>query len=278
MIHNSPNKETVPKELVVYMKKLNKVMAVIAILFAASSFAADNTIYVDQAGDNGVITMTQDGASNRIRGIQGSGTGNTTPSKIKGDNVTLTVEQIGSGNILNLGVVTATASGGVDTSVIYKVTGNNAVGTINMNNAETGTANSNTVNIEQTGDGAIANLNMLGSNSSFVVDTAGGANNSVVATLNADQISVILNQTGGGGNSTTLNLTGAKGTVNLTSNGATNVTSITQSGGGVNGHNATLNITGSSNSTTITQSGTIDTTVNLAIAGSGNTYTIITGN
>jgi len=260
------------------MKKLNKVMAGIALLFAASSFAADNTIYIDQAGDNGIITMTQDGASNRIRGIQGAGTGNTTPSKIRGDNVTLTVEQIGSGNILNLGVVTGTASGGVDTSVVYKVNGSNAVGTINMNNAGQGTANSNTVNIEQSGDGAIANLNMLGSNNVFTVDTAGGANNSVVATVNADQVNVMLNQTGGGGNQTTLNLTGAKGTVNLTSVGASNVTSITQSGGGTNGHNATLNITGSSNNTTISQSGTIDTTVNLAVAGSGNTYNIITKN
>lgn len=260
------------------MMKLNKVMTVVAVMFAASSFAADNTIYIDQAGDNSVITMTQDGAANRIRGIQGSGTGNTTPSKIRGDNVTLTVEQIGSGNILNLGVVTATASGGVDTSVIYKVTGNNAVGTINMNNAGQGTANSNTVNIEQTGDGAVANLNMLGSNNTFVVDTAGGANNSVVATVNANQTNVNVNQTGGGGNQTALNLTGNKGTVSLTSVGASNVTSITQSGGGVNGHNATLNITGSGNNTTINQSGTIDTTVNLAVSGSGNTYNIITRN
>ncbi len=260
------------------MKKINNLLSVLLLGFAANSFASDNSIYIDQAGDNGVITMTQDGASNRIRGIQGQGTGNTTPSKIKGDNVTLTVEQIGSGNILNLGVVTGTASGGVDTSIVYRVNGSNAVGTINMNNAEQGTANSNTVNIEQSGNGAIANLNMLGSNNTFVVDTAGGANNSVVATVNADQVNVTVNQTGGGGNQTTLNLTGAKGTVSLTSVGSSNVTSITQSGGGVNGHNATLNINGSSNNTTISQSGTIDTTVNLAVSGSNNTYNIITKN
>jgi len=29
--------------------------------------AADNSIYVDQAGDNSTITMTQDGAGNIIR-------------------------------------------------------------------------------------------------------------------------------------------------------------------------------------------------------------------
>ena len=260
------------------MKQLNKIMSVVALLFATTAYASDNSIYIDQAGDNSVITMTQDGSSNRIRGIQGVGTGNTTPSKLKGNNVTVTVEQIGSGNILNLGVVTATASGGVDTSVIYRVTGNNAVGTINMNNAEQGTANSNTVNIQQTGNSSIANLNMLGSNNQFNVVTTGGADNSVVATVNASQTNVDVNVSGGGANSTTLNLTGAKGTVDLTVVGASNTTNITQSGGGVNGHNATVAITGSSNSTTISQSGTVDTTVNMAVAGSGNTYNITTRN
>lgn len=260
------------------MKKLNTIMSVVALLFATTAFSADNSIYIDQAGDNSVITMTQDGSSNRIRGVQGVGTGNTTPSKIKGNNVTLTVEQIGSGNILNLGVVTATASGGVDTSVVYKVNGSNSTGTINMNNSEQGTANSNTVNIQQTGNSSVADLNMLGSNNQFNVVTSGGANNSVVATVNADQTNVDVNVSGGGGNSTTLNLTGAKGTVDLTVVGASNTTSITQSGGGLLGHNATVSINGSGNNTTITQAGTIDTTVNMAVAGNGNTYNITTRN
>lgn len=246
-------------------------------LFASTVFAADNSIFIDQAGDNSIITMLQDGSTNRIRGIQGSGTGNTTPSKIKGNNVTLTVEQIGSGNILNLGVVTATASGGVDTSVVYKVTGNNADGTINMNNAEQGTANSNTINVNQTGDYAVTNINMLGSNSVLAAVTTGGSNNQIDAIINADQVDVNITKTGGG-NNTTLNLTGYKGTVDLTVLGASNATNITQSGGGATGHNATLNINGSGNNTTVTQSGTINTTVNLAVAGSNNTYSITTGN
>lgn len=260
------------------MKKLNQIMTVVSLLFASTTFAADNSIYIDQAGDNSTITMTQDGSSNRIRGIQGVGTGNTTPSKIKGDNVTLTVEQIGSGNILNLGVVTATASGGVDTSVVYRVNGNNSTGTINMNNAEQGTANSNTINIDQDGNSSVANINMLGSNNVLNAVTAGGAGNQLLATINADQVNVNVNKTGGGANVTTLNLTGNKGTVDLTVLGASNTTNVTQSGGGALGHSATININGSSNSTTITQTGTIDTAVNMAVAGSGNTYNITTGN
>lgn len=260
------------------MKKQNLIIAAISLLFASAVLAADNSVYIDQTGDNSIITMTQDGSANRIRGIQGTGTGNTTPVKINGNNVTLTVEQIGSANILNLGVVTATASGGVDTSVVYKVNGSNAMGTINMNNDGQSTANSNTINIEQSGNSAVANINMLGSNSVLNAITTGGAGNEIIAVINADQINVGINKSGGGGNITTLNLTGYKGTVDLTLIGASNATNITQSGGGALGHNATLNINGSGNNTTIIQSGTIDTTVNLAVAGNNNTYSITTGN
>jgi len=253
-------------------------VAVATLLLAFSTQAADNSIYLEQAGDNATITMLQDGASNRIRSIQGTGTGNTTPSRIIGDAITVDIRQIGSGNILNLGVDTTTANGASPTSITYKVTGNNAVGTINLNNSGQGISASQTVNIDQSGDGAIANLNLLGSRNSLQVIQAGGNNNKFIATINASDTVVTVNQTGGGGNETTLNLTGDKGQVDITSIGSTNITSVTQSGGGALGHYAKLDITGSGNTTTINQSGTIDTTVNLKSTGSGNTFNITTRN
>lgn len=256
-----------------------KIPLAIATLFLAfSTHAADNSIYLDQAGDNSTITMLQDGASNRVRGVQGVGTGNTTPSVIKGDAVTVDIRQIGSGNILNMGVDTTTANGSSPTSIIYKVTGNNAVGTINLNNSGQGISASQTVNIDQSGDGAIANLNLLGARNNVHVIQAGGNNNKFIATINAADTIVSINQTGGGGNETTLNLTGDKGQVDITSVGAGNITNVTQSGGGVNGHYAKLDITGSSNTTTINQSGTIDTTINIKSVGSGNTFNITSRN
>ena len=81
------------------------------ILLSQASQAADNSIFIDQAGDNATITMLQDGASNRVRAIQGVGTGNTTPSRLRGDALVLSIQQIGSGNILNMGVDTTTANG-----------------------------------------------------------------------------------------------------------------------------------------------------------------------
>jgi hypothetical protein len=253
-------------------------LAVATLLMAFTAQASDNSIYLDQAGDNSTITMLQDGAGNRIRAVQGVGTGNTTPSIIKGDAVSVDIRQVGSGNILNMGIDTSTANGASPTSVIYKVTGNNAVGTINLNNSGQGISASQTVNIDQTGDGAITNLNLLGARNSLQVIQAGGNNNKFLATINAADAVVTINQTGGGGNETTLALTGDKGQVDITSIGSTNITSITQSGGGSLGHYAKLDITGSGNTTTINQSGTIDTTVNLRSVGSGNTFNITTRN
>jgi hypothetical protein len=118
---------------------------------------------------------------------------------------------------------------------------------------------------------------MLGSSNVFNALTDGNSNQ-IIATINADQTNVSIDKSGGASNVTTLNLTGNKGTVDLTVLGASNNTNITQSGGGANGHIATLNINGSNNDTTIIQSGSIDTNVNLAVVGSGNTFNITTGN
>ena len=113
------------------MKKIKLLMALL-IMFSASIYAADNSIYIDQTGDNASITILQEGASNRVRGIQGVGTGDTTPSKLNGDAIVVDIQQIGSGNILNMGIVTTTANGSSPTSINYSVTGNNAIATLNF--------------------------------------------------------------------------------------------------------------------------------------------------
>ena len=38
-------------------------------MFWGSGWAADNNIYVDQAGDNSTITIRQDGSGNKVKGI-----------------------------------------------------------------------------------------------------------------------------------------------------------------------------------------------------------------
>ena len=94
------------------MKKIARVIT--SIMFALSmgvATAADNSIYIDQSGDTSTVSVTQDGAGNVVRGIQGVGTGNTTPAKIYGDGTLVSVSQIGSGSTLNLGIVSTIAAG-----------------------------------------------------------------------------------------------------------------------------------------------------------------------
>ena len=250
------------------------------LLLSFSAYGADNSIYVDQSGDNSTIDITQTGAGNIIRGIQGVGTGNTTPSKIYGDNNAIDIRQIGSTNTLNLGVNASTATGrayGID--LTYYVTGNSGSATINSNNAGTGTSGSNFIDVRQTGNSASINLNILGSKNDFTAVTSGGANNSITATITADETVNNISMTGGGANTLTSTQTSNKGRVDLTTVGASNTIVLNQSGtAGTIGHAFLYNLTGSNNSMTATQSGTIDTTINVQSAGSGNTWNITTGN
>ena len=56
-----------------------KFYAILALtVMSLSGYAADNSIYIDQAGDNSTITITQDGAGNTVRGLPGVGTSSQT--------------------------------------------------------------------------------------------------------------------------------------------------------------------------------------------------------
>jgi hypothetical protein len=253
---------------------------VMILLLSFNVLAADNSIYIDQSGDNSTIDVVQTGAGNVIRGIQGVGTSNTTPAKMYGNNSAIDIQQIGSTNTLNLGLNVSTAAGrayGID--LTYYVTGNNGTATINSNNAGSGTSGSNFIDVRQTGNSASINLNVLGSKNDFTAVTSGGASNSITATINADETVSNISMTGGASNTFTGTLSSNKGQVNLTTVGASNGITLSQTGtAGTNGHAFTLNLTGSSNTLGVTQSGTIDTTVNLLSSGSGNTWNITTGN
>jgi len=262
------------------MNILKKFALAIVVAFAANTAnvatAADNSIYIDQSGGNATIAVTQDGAGNVVRGIQGVGSSNTTPAKIYGDGNQVTVSQIGSGNTLSMGIVTTVANGVVGgNTYTYSVTGNNATAIINSNSNGQGTSASNIVSVTQSGNNANANINVLGSANSLTAVTAGGANNSLVSTINGDNNSQTISMTGGGGNTATVTQNSDKGTVTLAAVGASNTFGITQTGGSTNGHSAALDFTGSGNTVSINQQGTsADSIVNLKSVGSTNTFTI----
>lgn len=263
--------------------KLSRKLLTILVLSAMTTLgmAADNSIYIDQAGDNSTITMTQDGSGNKVKGILTNGTagGTTDAAKLTGNAQTINIEQTGATNVLSLGVNTTqggsvTGYANVGVNLNYQVTDGGNTGYININNNGLGTASGNVVSIVQSGGGATTNLNMTGSSNQLTVNSSGGANNSFTGTINADQTVATVNQTGGGGNTTTLDMTGDKGSVTLTTVGATNTTNVTQSAYGSNGAQAIINITGSGNTTDVTQTGGYDHYASITVTGSGNGITL----
>jgi hypothetical protein len=216
-----------------------KFTAILALaVMSMSGYAADNSIYIDQSGDNATITMTQDGAGNRVRAIQSVGSGNTTPAKIYGDNNQVTVTQTGSGNTLDLGMTTATGTG--NPTVSYSITGNNATAIINTNNDGQGTSVSNIIDITQIGNAGNVVVAMLGSQNTLT-SLQNCNNNNLTATINGDNNIATISNTGGSGNATTLNQQGDNHTATITTIGATNVTNIDQQGATA-GHTATVSI------------------------------------
>ena len=250
-----------------------------------SAFAADNSIYIDQSGDNTSVTVTQDGAGNVVRGIQGVGSDNTTPAKIYGNSNTVTIDQVGSGNTLNFGVTTTVVNGYTGNQFNYSITGNNSTAIINSNSNGQGTSGSNIIDITQTGNSSYANINVLGSKNSVTATTTGGSGNSVTSAINGDSNTQSIMFSGGGGNTAnvtqgTTGATNSNGTVSITGVGASNSVTVSQTGGvaGVtNGDSATVSLNGSSNTVGITQQGTAgNSVVNVQSVGSSNTFSINT--
>jgi hypothetical protein len=123
--------------------ELSRKLLTILVLSAMTTlgYAADNSIYIDQAGDNSTINMTQDGAGNKVKGILANGTagGNTDPVKLTGDAQTVNITQTGANNVLTLGI-NSTQGGNVanntniGVNLNYQVSGGNNTGFININN------------------------------------------------------------------------------------------------------------------------------------------------
>ena len=265
MLKRTKGKGSIPR-------KLTAILTLAAM--SMSGYAADNSIYVDQAGDNSTIAITQDGAGNTVRGLPGVGTSSITPAKIWGNNNTVVVDQIGSSNMLRFGIDTTT--GGTGTANIrYSVTGNNADATIKSMNP--GLANNSPIiDVQQLGNFSVLNIDQTGTgpNNSITAVQSGGNNNSLSVNQSSDTTSTVsVNQTGGGGNTTAINQSQGKNDVSLITLGATNTTTINQTGD----NQAVINITGSGNNTALTQSNLSggNNIFNYAGVGSGNNVTVI---
>jgi hypothetical protein len=255
---------------------LSRKLLTILVLSAMATLghAADNSIYLDQSGDTAIVTMTQDGAGNTVKGILANGNAgaSTDPAKVIGDGNIVTVNQVGSGNTLSLGVNRGTSTAVDATSVSYSVTGNNAVGFIDLNNSGTGSAAGNVVSITQTGDNATGRVIMTGDSNTLSLITSGGSNNSFGTTVTGDNNTQTISATGGGGNSLATSQIGDNNSLTLTSVGATNSIIANQTG---NDHVMTVVNNGSGNQYVLNQTGvTGPNLLSINTVGSGSRFNI----
>lgn len=252
---------------------------------ATLGYAADNSIYIDQSGDFNNITMNQDGSGNQVRGLSAVGSNDpTAPAIIRGNNVSVNVNQTGMNNKMNLGI-DATMGSNKSVDFTYStinstaLVGNNNIATFQLGNSSS-RAIDTIVNVTQLNSNNTANVAMTGSDNQLTAIQSGGYA-TLVSTVAATGTRQDITTAGGSGNSVTTNLTGDNGNVYVKIQGATNTVDIAQSGsGGSTGQVAWMDINGTGNSVTLSQSGTASANVfNLKLGSSGsaastNTYNV----
>lgn len=197
-------------------------------LMSASTYGADNEIYVSQAGANANIDLEQLGSSNIIGGLD-SVAGTLTPLDLDGINLTLDINQIGNSN-----------------SFLGDIYGDNVTGFFEFD----GDSNSFTIQADPNNTFGVSssnyNVDVTGSSNTFTLDTGTSA---LSDTLDLDWIVQ--------GDSNTfdfdINYDGATNYVDV--DGDSNTVNFT--GSGYAGGYFYLDQTGSSRTFDITQSSTL---------------------
>jgi len=226
----NPNLRIMNKSLKGGGKLSRKILAILMASGMLSSGAWANDVYVEQIGDNAIVSITQTGAGNMVNGNVG-GLGNVDdPALILGDLNDVTISQIGSGNIASLIV----NNPGTGTTVLVSADGSSNTQTIGCGTALSASCNASTISSQITGNsnntiqmltgGVVKSTIAINGNWNNVTHTATGAG------LHSGEITVSGSGTSGAANAVTLTQSGAltKNAV-ITSNGSNNNVIVTQS-------------------------------------------------
>ena len=211
---------------------LKKLLIALAVSGLVSAGAWANDVYVEQIGDNSTVSITQTGAGNLVNGNVG-GTGNTDDAAlIRGDLNDVTVNQIGSANILS--IVLNNESNGTGATVVVSADGSNNTQTIGCGTALSSSCNASIIRSEITGN-----------NNNTVQMLSGGAVQSKIA-VNGNYNNVTHTASGVGQHSGEITVSGSG------SSSIANAVTLTQSGALTK--NAVITSNGSNNNINITQS------------------------
>jgi hypothetical protein len=196
-----------------------------------SSGAFANDVYVEQIGDNAIVSITQTGAGNLVNGNVG-GLGNVDDAAlILGDLNDVTISQIGAGNTISMIVNNGAGTGA---TVVVSADGNSNTQTIGCGTALSSSCSAGTISSQITGNsnntvqtlsgGVVKSTIAINGNWNNVTHTATGAG------LHSGEITVSGSGVSGAANAVTLTQSGAltKNAV-ITSNGSNNNVIVTQS-------------------------------------------------
>jgi hypothetical protein len=196
---------------------MKKTILIVAMMMAGIGAAWANEVYIEQIGSGSAVTITQEGADNRIGTSQN-------PAYIGSGSNTVVIDQIGSTNTLDMVV------NGAGTDVTVSTTGSNNIQEINC-----GTTSS------------------AGCSGSVITQTINGDSNDVKQNLGsgANHTSNIVVT---GDTNTITHTSTATGTTSadITVSGNTNTVGVTQSG--MLNHSVVVNSTGNNNTIAIVQS------------------------
>jgi len=209
-----------------------KLLAILMVSGMVSSGAWANDVYVEQIGDNAIVSITQTGAGNLVNGNVG-GTGNTDDmALIRGDLNNVTINQIGSANILSL--VLNNESNGTGATVVVSADGSNNTQTIGCGTSLSSSCNASIIRSEITGNNNNSVQMLSGGVVQSKIAINGNYNNVTHAASGVGQHSGEITVSGSGSssiaNAVTLTQSGAltKNAI-ITSNGSNNNINITQS-------------------------------------------------
>ena len=250
--------------------KLSRKLLTILVLsaMATSGYAVDNSIFIDQSGSNSNLTITQDGAGNTVKGLDSNGQPGIRgidAATIKGDNVQLNVQQVGSGNSLALGIDGSTMNGYRNTTVNYSATAQSSSALINVKGA------SNQIDVTQTGNNSSVDARINGGRSTISINSA-GTSDSVTAGITGGDSSINVNLSNTGG-SNTITANTDSGNIGINVNGTGNTINAQQTGAGnsitIGGYTSGSALTGNDNNINIQQGG-VGNSANIGITGSTN--------
>jgi hypothetical protein len=187
----------------------SKLLTIIMALGLVTTVLA-NEVYVEQVGSSSTVTITQEGADNRIGTSQN-------PAYIGSGSNNVTIDQIGSNNTLDMVV------NGAGTNVTVSTTGSN-----NIQEIACGTTNSAGCS------GSTITQTIVGDTNDVKQNLGAGANHTSNITVTGDTNTVTHTSTATGTTAADITVTGNTNTVAVTQSGMLNQSVVVNSSGNSN--------------------------------------------